>query len=122
MIISGKIQCLCFRGDSLAGIILKTSAFVIDGFNALLCAQDRSILQLCAVQTIAAGPIYLFTKQHDYASGMILQLLYRNRHGISTPILYFSQNYDPKGNKAGKKYPFFRGYDITQEKTKGCLN
>ena len=68
LIVSGKIHCLSLRRNPLTGIIFKTPAFVVNGFAALLGTENPTILQICSMQTVAAGTFYLFTKQHVYAS------------------------------------------------------
>ena len=78
--------------DPFAGIIFETAALVLLRLNAFLRTKDPAVFQICTIQTIAAGTLYLFSKQHGYASGSFLPPLYRKRPGISTSFLYFPEN------------------------------
>ena len=85
LIVSGKIHCLSLRRNPLTGIIFKTPAFVVNGFAALLGTENPTILQICSMQTVAAGTFYLFTKQHIRASKTVLFHYTGTMHGF----LYF---------------------------------
>ena len=61
-----KIQCLCFDGNTLTGIVFEFSAGVIDGADALLDTKDLFVIQLSAVDAVCTGALNFLTKQHGH--------------------------------------------------------
>lgn len=65
LVVFGKIQSLCFLGNTLTGVILESSAGAVCGYDALLDAKRLFLVQFCAVDTVGAGALNFLTKQHD---------------------------------------------------------
>ena len=65
VVVFGEIQGLGFLGDALDGIVAESAALAVGGLDALLGAQDRVVIQLCAAAAIAAGTLHLLSEKHS---------------------------------------------------------
>ena len=65
VVVFGEIQSLGLLGDALDGVIAEPAALAVGGLDALLGAQDRILIQLCATAAIAAGTLHLLSEKHS---------------------------------------------------------
>ena len=76
VVVFSEIHGFCLERNTLAGVIFEFAAFVVRGTDSLFGTEYLVLIQIRTVQTIAAGTLYFFTKQHSNASGRYLFLHY----------------------------------------------
>lgn len=100
MLIFSQIQCFGFSGNAFAGVITEFSALTVYGYDAALGTQSLRIIQLGAVQAVAAATVNTFSEQHAITSLILMSRLYTNcRRNATTFFRILQSNHASDQNR-----------------------
>ena len=88
LIVLSKIQRFCSDRNAFTGVVFELATSVVHRNRAVFGAEDLFISDLCSVDAVNTGTLDFFTKQHTYASFLVVfPALYIISPGFATVFL-----------------------------------